>query len=55
MPLAKGRSKATVSKNVSELHSGKTYAHTEKKYGKKTADAQAVAIALKAAGKSRKK
>ena len=43
MPLKKGRSKATVSKNIRELrHSG---------YPQK----QAIAIAMKKAGKSRKK
>jgi len=46
MPLKGGKSKATVSKNISELHGGKTYAHTKRKFGKKKADRQAVAIAL---------
>lgn len=55
MPLAKGRSKATVSKNIAELHSGKTYAKTEAKSGKTAANKQAVAIALSKAGKSKKK
>jgi hypothetical protein len=55
MPLRKGRSNKTVSANISELHQGKTYQHTKQKFGKKKADAQAVAIALQKAGKSRKK
>ena len=43
MPLAKGKSKAVISKNISELrHSGKP-------------QAQSVAIALHAAGKPKKK
>lgn len=46
MPLAKGSSKKTISKNIGELHTGKTYARTRKKFGKAKADKQAVAIAL---------
>lgn len=55
MPVKKGKSKKTISANISELHKGKTYAHTKRKFGKKKADDQAVAIAMNAAGKSRKK
>lgn len=55
MPLKRGKSKATVSANISELHTGKTYAHTAKKFGKKRADKQAVAIALSQARKSGKR
>ena len=46
MPLHKGKSQKTISKNISELHTGKTYAHTKAKFGKKKADKQAVAIAI---------
>jgi len=46
MPLKKGTSQDTVSENISELHKGMTYAHTAKKFGKKKANKQAVAIAL---------
>jgi hypothetical protein len=46
MPLIKGNSKKTVSRNISEFHGGKTYAHTLDKFGKKKADDQAVAVAL---------
>lgn len=55
MPLKKGKSQKVVSTNIRELHGGKTYAHTASKFGKKRADRQAVAIALKKAGKSRRK
>jgi len=55
MPLKKGSSAKTVSANIRELHGGKTFAHTSAKFGKKRADKQAVAIALKKAGKSRRK
>ena len=53
MPLTKGKSKKTVSKNISELHGGKTFAHTAKKFGKDKANKQAVAIALNTARKSK--
>lgn len=52
MPLAKGKSAATISRNISEFHGGKTYEHTKDKFGKKVANAQAVAVAMHAAGKS---
>ena len=55
MPLAKGKSKKTVSKNISELHSGKTFEKTSKKFGKSKANKQAIAIALSTARKSGKK
>lgn len=58
MPLKKGRSKKTVSKNISELvrsfkKSGKI--GTSKPKSKAKAIKQAVAIALSKAGKSRKR
>lgn len=53
MPLKKGSSKKTVSGNISEFHKGKTYAATKKKFGKKKADKQAVAVALSTARKSK--
>ena len=49
MPLAKGKSKKVIGKNIRELHKGKTYARTRRKFGKKKADKQAVAIALSTA------
>lgn len=49
MPLTKGDSPQTISKNISELHSGKTFAKTKKKFGKTKASKQAIAIALEMA------
>jgi hypothetical protein len=55
MPLKKGKSDKTRSKNISEFHSGKTYAKTKKKFGKKTADKQAIAAAYAQQRESKKK
>ena len=55
MPLSKGKSKKTVSKNIKELHKGETYSKTAKKSGKNAADKQAVAIALSQSRKSKKR
>ena len=55
MPLKKGTSEKTVSSNIRELHKGKEYSKTEKKFGKKKADKQAVAIALSEKRKTAKK
>lgn len=55
MPLKKGSSKKTISSNIKELHTGKTFAKTSAKFGKAKADKQAVAIALSESRKGRKK
>jgi hypothetical protein len=52
MPLKHGKSKGIISNNIREFHGGKTYERTKKKFGKKRADAQAVAVALNQARKS---
>lgn len=44
MPLPAGQE---VGKSIRELKTGKTYRHTRKKFGKKRAQKQAIAIALK--------
>ena len=44
MPLRKG---APVGQSIRELHTGKTYARTKHKFGKKRADRQAIAIAMR--------
>lgn len=54
MPLRKG---SPVGDTIRELHGGKTYKNAVKKRGKKAAQRQAVAIAMKnkRAGKSQKR
>lgn len=46
MPLRKGTSKATVSQNIREFHTGKTYRKTAAKFGRAKANKQAIAAAL---------
>jgi hypothetical protein len=53
MPLKSGSSKATISKNIQELHHGPQYRQTAAKHGKATANKQAVAIAYDKARKSK--
>lgn len=52
MPLKPGKSKKTISENISEFHGGETYAKTKAKFGKKKADKQAIAASLNKARKS---
>jgi hypothetical protein len=54
MPLKRGSSSKTISSNIKEFHTGKTYAATSAKFGKARANKQAVAVALSEARKSRK-
>ncbi|MCK9370114.1 hypothetical protein M0R04_09440 [Candidatus Dojkabacteria bacterium] len=54
MPLKKGKSSNVIANNIAELHTGKTYAHTKKKFGKEVANRQAIAIAMTEAGKNKK-
>jgi|1185.fasta_scaffold227776_2 hypothetical protein len=54
MPLIPGKGKETLSRNISEFHKGETYKRTLKKYGKKKADAQAIAVAESQARRSKK-
>jgi hypothetical protein len=55
MPLKKGKSKKVISENISEFHTGKTYAATKTKFGKAKADRQAIAVAMSQAGKTKGK
>jgi hypothetical protein len=55
MPLQKGKSKAVQKQNFKEFHKGKTFAHTESKFGKAKADKQAVAVVLSQARKGKGK
>lgn len=55
MPMESGSSRETVSKNIAEFHTGKTYARTKRKFGAKVANKQAVAASLSNARKSGKK
>ena len=55
MPLKRGTSRKTVSENISEFHGGKTYARTKSKFGKRRAQKQAIAVALKEKRKSAKR
>ena len=52
MPLKRGSSRATISKNIQEFTGGNTYNKTAKKFGKAKARRQAVAVALNTARKS---
>lgn len=45
-------SQETVSKNISEFHTGKTFANTKRKFGMKIARKQAIAASLSNARKS---
>jgi hypothetical protein len=47
MPLTKGGGKKSVGKNIKELHKGPQYKKTKAKLGAKTANKQAIAVALK--------
>lgn len=55
MPLQKGKSKAVQKQNFKEFHKGKTFAHTEAKFGKERANKQAVAVVLSESRKGKKK
>jgi hypothetical protein len=47
MPLIQSGTGAALKKNFHELRRGKVFATTQEKYGKKVADKQMAAIALK--------
>ena len=51
MPLLPGKSRSVQEQNFHELRHGKTFAHTQKKFGKRRAEKQMVAIVLSNARK----
>jgi hypothetical protein len=51
----KSTRRAIAAANIREMHQGSTYAKTMKKFGKKRANKQAIAVGLRTAGLSRKK
>jgi hypothetical protein len=53
MPGRKGAK--NVGSNIREFHKGKTFKKTAKKFGKKRANRQAVAVGLREAGVARKR
>ena len=46
MPLKKGTDRKTTESNFREFGTGKTYRHTKKRFGKKRADRQRIAVVL---------
>lgn len=46
MPLERGTSRAVTQRNFDEVRHGKTFAKTSRKYGKKLAEKQMIAIVL---------
>ncbi len=52
MPLLKGTSKKVVDENFHEFRHGKTFAHTEKKFGSAKAHKQLIAVVLSQERKS---
>ena len=54
MPLERGTSKETTRKNFEEFGKGNTYSRTKKRFGKKRADRQRIAVVLSNKRKSRR-
>lgn len=55
MPLKSGKSQATISENIRELHHGPTHERTAKKFGEERAHEQSIAIAMETARKTKRK
>lgn len=55
MPLTKSPSKKAVGSNIAEFHQGPTFASTASKFGKGTANKQAIAVALDIQRKAKKR
>lgn len=55
MPLSQGDDRKTIASNIREFHQGDTYARTKREHGKRDADKQAVAVAMRMAKEARRK
>lgn len=55
MPLERSTSKAATKRNFEEFGKGKTYSHTRKKFGKRKADKQRIAVVLNNKRKTKQK
>lgn len=55
MPLESGSSQAVKKRNFREFGKGKTYKHTLRKFGKKRADKQRIAVVLSEARKGKRR
>jgi len=51
MSLKQGRNQQVISDNIRELHQGPQFQRTRRKFGKAKANKQAVAVAMRVAGK----
>lgn len=54
MPLEKGSSKAATKRNFRDFGKGRTYSKTKRKFGKRRADKQRIAVVLSNARKSKR-
>jgi hypothetical protein len=55
MPLKRGSSRETISENIREFRKGATFRRTKSKFGKERAEAQAIAVALSQARRSKRR
>ena len=55
MPLKRGTGRKTTEANFREFGEGRTYARTKRRFGKKRADRQRIAVVLKNKRKSQRR